>query len=116
MGAKEKNPNKAQKCHKFKLDFKKELKGKTKDGLRNTCISYNHKHRKASVKSLQKMGNTWNQKAAAAIITLEEWGYSTKTLKGFTEDDQRNTIITVAHRCTKLSVPTLQSERDTYKI
>jgi len=119
------DPNKAKKCHKFKLDFKKvlklagykkkQLKGKTKDGLRNTCISYNHKHRKASVKSLQKMGNTWNQKAAAAIITLKEWGYSTKTLKGFTEDDQRNTIITLAHKCTKKSVATLQ-KKGTYNI
>jgi hypothetical protein len=112
------DPNKSKKCYKFKLDFMKVLDqaerfysiGHPKGYYRNKCIVYNFEHRATSVKTLQGMSNRRNQQAAAAIITLKAWGYSTKRLKGFTENNQRNTLITKANKCTKKSVKKLQKK------
>lgn len=69
------------------------------DEQRNECIGFNFNHSSNGVEHFQGMNDEQNMGAAAAILTLEQRGYSKSQLKAMTEDDQRNTLIVVVNGC-----------------
>jgi len=91
-----------------------ELAGKTiasdtpHEDLRNTCIVYNRDHSSSSTSHFQGMTNLENVGAAAAIITFKELGYSDSDLKDMSEDDQRNSLIVRAEKCSGKTIAQLQ--------
>jgi len=87
------------------------VNGKSDDDKRNTCISFNRDRSSSDTAHFQRMGTWENEGAAAAIITLQANGYSLSWLKGTSEDGQRNTLITMTHACSGLSVSSLQKKK-----
>merc|ERR1719273_2801110 len=75
------------------------VNGKSDDDKRNTCIVFNRDRSSSSTGHYQGMGTWENEGAAAAIITLKANGYPEETLKGITEDNQRNTLIAETTKC-----------------
>jgi len=104
-----------KKCYWFQRGFEHVLThaginvhGKSHDDKRNTCIVYNRDRSSSSTGHFQGMGDWENEGAAAAIITLKANGYSDQQLKGISEDNQRNTLIVMANKCSGYSVGQLQ--------
>jgi len=77
---------------------------------RNVCITFNEQHSKSDVKHFQRLNDVQNMGAAAAILTLQQNGYSSSRLKTLSEDDQRNQIINIAHSCMGASISYLQGQ------
>jgi len=106
----------AKKCFQLTDDYRHilELAGKTiasgthHEDLRNTCIVYNRDHSSSSTSHFQGMTNLENVGAAAAIITFKELGYSDSDLKDMSEDDQRNSLIVRAEKCSGKTIAQLQ--------
>jgi len=87
------------------------VNGKSDDDKRNTCIVFNRDRSSSSTGHYQGMGTWENEGAAAAIITLKANGYSEQSLKGISEGNQRNTLITMTNECSGQSVGSLQGKK-----
>jgi len=103
-------------CYEFHRGFEHVLihaginvHGRSRDDKRNTCIVFNRDRCSSSTQHFQGMGDWENEGAAAAILTLKANGYSEHQLKGISEGNQRNTIITLASKCSGYSVGQLQA-------
>jgi len=94
-------------CYAFERGFEHvlihagiDVNGKSQEDKRNACIVYNSDHSSSSTGHFQGIDDWDNEGAAAAIITLKANGYSDQQLKGISEGNQRNALITMVNKCT----------------